>query len=776
MAEVALATAAAGNALATTTLYSTLATLGMASVFGYLNEKGGPGAGPKTPTLAPTTVPVGPSGVQVRLLTGEPQIIPVGRRQAYHVEGPPGPYAVKEWYNVFGGVPAFHPRAEGADVSSFFATGPTGSPTGPAAPPAAPPQGPTGAGPTGAPPPAGPTGAPAGPTGTPAAVVPPAPAPPAAPAAPAEPAPTAPVVGAPPPPAAPAAIVEPVAIAAVVPPAEPAPAPAPPASSPLNVPEVRTTEEDWGGPATPVAPAPAAPVAPIPAPAPAPAEPAPAPAAPVAPAPAEPAPAPAPAPVVPGAGTGLDLTPQAAAAEQAAVQAARVAAAATAATAATAPVVVPPPEEERVLPPNPAPIAVPPPAPELSAEEICRQRHQEIFDLLKFGTYNGVPVGDLTLTNSQRRELLKDVSFQPGITRMRRSIFGVSLQQLTQDCKQPMGLQIVSEITNVVRWLTYFVNVPVPIGYIAPLRTTPINDTIRRKFTAPAAPAAPVAPAPAAPVAPAPAPAPAAPEQEYTPEAIEQLREQITLPFEYDMTDPATPAEYFERFADWNKKMRQNGMRSITREVYDSFGDDAWLKEMFEPSGDRYVLVSNSDFKNKVVKRVFPNYSPGSRFRFRTSRNKPPANPRTATARNPPSPGNQYRNPAIVIPPTASVPVPAPAPAPAPVPVPLPGITPPGAPTPPGTPRRRIIAPEPEDEPEGLSPLQIGGPLTGVAGTERGTVLGLSEAAQRAVVPTVAGPVSRAGTVRRTGGRPSRKKTFKSRRGKKTNVRGTRSR
>jgi hypothetical protein len=866
MAEVALATAAAGSTLATTALYSTLATLGMASVYGYLNETGALSAGPKPPTVAPTTVPAGPSGVQVRLLTGEPQVIPAGRRQAYHVEGPPGPYAVKEWYNVFGGVPAFHPRMEGADVSSFFATGPTGT-TGPA-PPAAgtTPTGPTGTvapaagttptGPTGtvAPPPpaAGPVGAPPEaavpaaaaaaavapaaaaavppppPAAAPAAIVDPLAAiPPAAAAAPAAPAGAAAAPEAEAEAAAAAAAAEAVpatepprtvpaeaiaaaeaaravaetaaaeAAAAAVAPAEAAvPAAAPP-ETPAVVPAAAAVAP--AGPAAPAvvpaaaAVAPAGPAAPAVVPAAAavaPAAPAVVPAA-AAVAPAAPAVVPAAAAAAPvvAAGLGLNMTPEQVAAEEAAVRARREAAQ----QAARVPVVVPPPEEERVLPPTPAPVPVPPPSP----EDVCRQRHQEIFDLLKFGTYNGVPVGQLSLTKSEIRQLLKDVSFRPGFTVMRRSIFGVTLQQLANDCKQPMGLQIVSEITNVVRWITYFLNVNVPVGYVGPLRTAPINDAIRRKFTQPpsvpepaAVPPAAAAPEPVAEPAEQPATEPeeVATESPVISELVAQVqREETQLPFEFDESvEPTNRFEYRERFKEMNRKMALNGVRSITALQHSNRPD--WVQGMFQPSGRRFVLRTFTDFNNNVNRLRFPTES---FVRRSTARARFPANPRTATARNPPS-LLAYRNPAA-LPLRTARPAVVPTPAVPPVvPEPLPGVVPPGPPTLP-TPTPEDVARRQQAEdlarsinarlaeraaPTGLSPLQVGGPLTGVPLTERGTIPGLAEAAQRAVVPTV-GVSSRAGTVRRQninldGG--ARKKTFKSRRGKKTNVRGTRRR
>jgi hypothetical protein len=159
----------------------------------------------------------------------------------------------------------------------------------------------------------------------------------------------------------------------------------------------------------------------------------------------------------------------------------------------------------------PVPLPSAPPAEETpptpTSEETCRERHEDIFNLLKFGTYRGIYVDQMTLTKDEIKQLLREVNFRPGITRMRRSIFGTTLQALLDDCRNPLGLRPVDDIALINRWITFFASLDVPLGYVPSIRYTPLDEAGRRKFTGPAAVAP---PAPEAPPAVAP-PAPEAP-------------------------------------------------------------------------------------------------------------------------------------------------------------------------------------------------------------------------------------------------------------------------
>ena len=103
MAEAALAGAAAASTAAATAAFSSLAGVGLVSVYGYLSGKGllkGPGDQVAvSPTGPPPAIPV------PRRPAGPIEPLAVGQRNAFHVVGTPAARAYKEWFNISGRAP-----------------------------------------------------------------------------------------------------------------------------------------------------------------------------------------------------------------------------------------------------------------------------------------------------------------------------------------------------------------------------------------------------------------------------------------------------------------------------------------------------------------------------------------------------------------------------------------------------------------------------------------------------------------------------------------------
>ncbi len=302
---------------------------------------------------------------------------------------------------------------------------------------------------------------------------------------------------------------------------------------------------------------------------------------------------------------------------------------------------VAPPEVEPTTNPNPAPIATPPPAPPpepapavapapepapepapavaaapavapapavaaaaapaLIAEEPpisqCETNYADIFNLLKTGTYNGVPVNDLSLNKSQLTRLLKEVKFAPGITRERRSIFGVRLDRLARECALVNNPGFEPDINNILLWINFFVNTSVPVQY-NPFSASPSIDQIRPMFTATAPP-----PTPAAPAAPA-AESTAEQEAELAP-LVEQVQQETEAESARDIATSRTfetwlpVAEVESRYTRLREIIRgRYGRVNITDDEYRAADD--MRKSFFKKIGRGYRVLSKEEFAAKL--------------------------------------------------------------------------------------------------------------------------------------------------------------------------------